>query len=299
MLGPHDVAFVSGLVFLQKTLWIPWVPWSAWFQACFSTCLPLVFQYTLDALSAFDRMISHLSPTCLPVPGFSVRVISHWSPTYLNLSPSTLCSSLHDFHLFPMGRFALSAVPPPHQPPSTNHRLQPLQTSDSLPAWCCACLPHALVSSIFYFVFPTFLVTCGWLVSDFASGWQQEFQISNYWASDSGTAILRKANNLATCRKSAWVCRRHSHFALSAVPPPPPPRQPPPSTFPGSDFKYREIDWSTNKLFVVNASINFPISWQWRSHKGFRHRLHKRAPGKGCQEQSIKKLQAKVCRYLW
>ena len=114
MLVQYDFAFVSGLVFLQKTLWILWVLWSAGFR----TCLPLVSQLPPTTLwilwvllSAWIRtcvsLVSHFSrgglppttlwipcphelstrwdATCLPVPplhsGFFARSISGLSPT--------------------------------------------------------------------------------------------------------------------------------------------------------------------------------------------------------------------------
>ena len=71
MLGPHDFRFVSGLVFLSKTLWI------------LSHLSPSTL-WTLDALGALVRMVSHLSPGCLPLhSGFFAHMISHLSPTCL------------------------------------------------------------------------------------------------------------------------------------------------------------------------------------------------------------------------
>ena len=89
MLGPHDFTFVSGLVFCQRH-WTPLYRMISGLSPT-PTCLPLVSQYTLDALSALVRMFSHLSPTRLGL-----------SPT----TPSILC--LHDFTL--VSQYTLDAL---------------------------------------------------------------------------------------------------------------------------------------------------------------------------------------------
>ena len=113
---------ISGLS--PSTLWMLWVLWSAWFRTCLpvvshctldsllawfqpclslvSTCLPLVTQYTLDALNALVPMISRLfSPSCLPrKSGFSARVIIPLVSTCLPVrSGCSECFGPHDFAL--------------------------------------------------------------------------------------------------------------------------------------------------------------------------------------------------------
>ena len=119
MLRPHDLAFVSGLVFLQKILW------SAWFR----TCLPLVSQYTLDALSALARMISGLSPTGLPVhSGCSECFGRHAFTLVSHLSPSG-----------PPVHSGCSECFGPHDSALVSHLSS--TTLHSLPAWFQACRP--------------------------------------------------------------------------------------------------------------------------------------------------------------
>ena len=94
----------------------------AWFGVCLRACFPA--KDTLDSLRALARMISHFSPSCLPLhSGFSARMISDLPPTCLplvfqytlrvrmlsRLSPTCLpvrsgwsqCSASHDFRLVP------------------------------------------------------------------------------------------------------------------------------------------------------------------------------------------------------
>ena len=95
--GPHDFTFVSRLVFLHEV--------RSGCSACMilhvSPTCPLVSQYALDALPAWFYIVSHLSPSCLPVrSGLPARMILHFSHLYpldFHLSPSTLwmlCPSL-------------------------------------------------------------------------------------------------------------------------------------------------------------------------------------------------------------
>ena len=85
---------------------------AAWFGVCLRVCFPA--KDTLDSLSALVRMISLLSPTCLPLhSGFSARMISHFPPTCLplysgffaciisGLSPTCLHFSPTCLHLSP------------------------------------------------------------------------------------------------------------------------------------------------------------------------------------------------------
>ena len=94
MLGPHDLAFVSGLVFLQKTLWILWVLWSAWFR----TCLPLLSQLSPTTSHDFRLVSVPLVSTCRLVHSgcsecfgpHDFAPVSHLSPPVSRLSPSPL-----------------------------------------------------------------------------------------------------------------------------------------------------------------------------------------------------------------
>ena len=221
ILWPCDFRLISHLS--PSTLCMLCVLSSAWFRAWIShvcpTCLPV--RSGCSECSGPHCMISHLSSTCLPiVPQYIldalsalIRMNSHLSSTLLPLVSCYIHSGFFArmiLHWFPTG----------------------------------ACVSH-FSRCVFHF-----FVTCGLLVFDFACGRQQECQISNYWASDSGTAILRENHNLATCRKSAWVCRCHGSFCIfcgttttttTHHQPPTTLNQLPPSTFAGSDLKYHEI----------------------------------------------------------
>ena len=112
--GPHDFALVSQL----SPATLDSLP--AWFQAC----LPLVSQSTLDAVV---RMISHLSPTA----------VSHYT---LGSLPAWFCTCLPPVYtclpLLPTPQVVLHCLRYHHyhQPPSTNHHLQPwlVQTSNTM-----------------------------------------------------------------------------------------------------------------------------------------------------------------------
>ena len=168
-------------------------------RARFHTFLPLVSQYALDAwlvngwsalvshLSAclpavsvfFAGMILHLSPSCLPLhPGFSARdftLVFHCCLMHPICSECE-CSGSYDFtlafhsspicFLLHLGFFARMIV---HLSPT------------------CTCVSHLLLC------ISNFFVTCGLLVSDLASRRQQEFQISNHGASNSGTANFARS----------------------------------------------------------------------------------------------------------
>ena len=143
----------------------------------------------------------HLSPTCPLVPPLSFSCLGFFSQRDFalvsQLSPTTPwilcprdftlvfycclgcseseCSGSHDFtlafhssmcFLLHLGFFARMIV---HLSPT------------------CTCVSHLLLR-IF-----NFFVTCGLLVSDFAPGRQQEFQISNHGASDSGTTNFARS----------------------------------------------------------------------------------------------------------
>ena len=90
MLGPHDFTFVSACFPAKNTL----DSLTAWFHIC----LPLVSQYTLDALRALARMILHLSPTtpwilCLHEFNTCLLLVSTCLPARSGCSE---CSGPHD-----------------------------------------------------------------------------------------------------------------------------------------------------------------------------------------------------------
>ena len=151
-------------------------------------CLPLH-----SGFSPYIPVVNHC--TCLPVRseclGALVCVIPQLSPLVAPLSPS--CLPLHSPHHFPLvvSRYTMSLwILCPHDfrlvsPPSTldalvrDFAIVSHWSPTTLGILCphdsptCTCVSHFLRISHFF-------GTCGLLVSDFASGRQQEFQISKY-----------------------------------------------------------------------------------------------------------------------
>ena len=144
ILCPHDIRLVSHFFPLVSQYTPLWPTWFRISLPLVSTCLALVSQFALDALSALVRMILHLSPSCVPLhSGLSARMISHWSPSYLPVRFALLRMILH---LFPTCVHCVVCGTT-----TTNH-LQPVlaQTSNAMykkTVWIC------LGSTLVYFVF--------------------------------------------------------------------------------------------------------------------------------------------------
>ena len=136
--------------------------WAVWVGVCLRVCLPA--KDALDALNALVRMISHLSPTCLPVLLPWVQacppLVSQLSPTCLvasTLDALSTCFGPNAFalvsHLSLLSPITLWILCPRDLrlvslPPSLLWMLRVLW-----PAWLRACLPR-LSPTTLWFVCP-------------------------------------------------------------------------------------------------------------------------------------------------